>query len=160
MIKFHRLVGLAAALLLSTGVCADGIEVEGAWTRATIPGQKEAMVYLSVTSKQNATIVGVSSKAARTGEMHRMEHANGMMKMYQVKSIGLPANERMEMSQHGYHLVLSGLKAPLKEGESVPLILSIEIEGKRAVAVEAMAEVRALGGSAKPAAEDHHEHHH
>lgn len=144
----YRLIGMLAALLLSAGVHAGDIQVEGAWTRATLPGQDMAMVYMSITSKQAATIAGVTSKVSRTAEMHTMEHKGGMMKMYQVKSISLPANERMEMNMHGYHLVLGGLKEPLKEGTAVPLTLNIEMADKSSVKVDVQAEVRPL----KPAA--------
>ncbi|MDO8263923.1 MAG: copper chaperone PCu(A)C [Gallionella sp.] len=144
MTRFYRFGGLLAALLLSASAYAGDIQVERAWTRATTPGQDKAMVYMSITSAQNATIVGVSSKASKTAEMHTMEHKNGTMKMYQVKSISLPANGRMEMSLHGYHLELAGLKAPLKAGETVPLMLNIEMADKRMVKVDVLAEIRSL----------------
>ncbi len=145
MTRFHRFGGLLAALFLSASVyAADDIKVEGAWTRATAPGQSEAMVYMSITSAQNATITGVSSNAAKAAEMHAAEHKGGMMRMYEVKSINLPANERMDMNMHGYHLVLSGLKAPLKAGKTVPLTLNIEMADKRKVKVDVQAEVRPL----------------
>lgn len=144
MAKFYRFAGLLAALFLSTSVYAGDIQVEGAWTRATLPGQDMVMVYMSITSKQAATIVGVSSKASKTAEMHTMEHKGGMMKMYEVKSIRLPANERLEMTMHGYHLVLGGVKAPLKAGATVPLTLNIEMADKSMVKVDVQAEVRPL----------------
>ena len=149
MINLYRFGGLLAALLLSASAYAGDIQVEGAWTRATLPGQDMAMVYMSITSKQNATIVGVSSNASKAAEMHTMEHKGGMMKMYQVKSIGLPANARLDMNMHGYHLVLAGLKAPLKAGATVPLTLNIEMADKRSVKVDVQVEVRPLKESKK-----------
>ncbi|MDD5299349.1 MAG: copper chaperone PCu(A)C [Gallionella sp.] len=144
MTKFYRFGGLLAALLLCTGVYADDIQVEGARTRATVPGQETAMVYFSITSKQPATLVGASSAASKTAELHLMTHKNGMMRMQEIKSIDLPANERVEMTEHGYHLVLSGLKTPLKAGATVPLTLNIEMADKRSVKVNVKAEVKPL----------------
>jgi len=141
MIKFF--VGLLAALLC-TSVYAGDVQVEGAWTRETLPGQDMAMVYMSITSKQPATLIGVSSTACKTAEMHNMEHKGGVMKMYQVKSISLPANGRMEMTMHGYHLVLNGLKTPFKAGATVPLTLNIEMPDKHTIKVDVKAEVRPL----------------
>ena len=149
MVNFYRFGGLLAALLLSATAYAGDIQVEGAWTRATLPGQDMAMVYMSITSKQAATIVGVSTKVSKAAEMHTMEHKGGMMKMYEVKSISLPANAKMEMSMHGYHLVLAGLKAPLKAGATVPLTLNIEMADKSIVKVDVQAEVRPLKNAAK-----------
>ena len=144
MAKFYRFGGLLAALLLSASVYAGDIQIEGAWTRATISGQDMAMVYMSITSAQNATIVGVSTKASKTAGMHTMEHKGGKMRMYEVKSINLPANERMNMSLHGYHLELAGLKAPLKAGETLPLTLNIEMADKSIVKIDVQAEIRPL----------------
>lgn len=149
MTRIHRIIGLLAALLFSTGAHAGDIQVEGAWTRATLPGQEMAMVYMSITSKRDATIVGVSSNAAKGAEMHTMEHKGGMMKMYEVKSISLPANERLDMNLHGYHLVLAGLKAPLKEGTTLPLTLNIEMADKQVVKVDVQVEVRPLKAAQK-----------
>ena len=158
MVNLYRFGGLLAALLLSAGAYAGDIQVEGAWTRATLPGQDTAMVYMNITSKQAATITGASSAAAKTVGMHTMEHKGGMMKMYEVKSIGLPANARMEMTLHGYHLVLSGLKAPLKAGASVPLTLNIEMADKRSAKVDVQAEVRPLKAAAQKSGADHAGH--
>ena len=131
-------------VLLSTCAYAGDILVEGAYTRATLPGQDMAMVYMSITSKQAAALVGVTTTAAKNAEMHNMEHKSGMMKMYEVKSISLQPNQRMEMGLHGYHLVLNGLKAPLAAGAHVPLTLTIETSDKHSVKLDVQAEVRPL----------------
>mgnify|MGYP001613472854 FL=1 len=54
MNKLFRFGGLLAALLLSAGVYAGDIQIEGAWVRATAPGQEEASLDFSITSKQPA----------------------------------------------------------------------------------------------------------
>jgi len=145
MTKFYRFGCLLASLLLSTSVYAGNIQVEEVWTRATAPGQDSANVYLLITSKQAATLVGVSSTASRTAEMHTMSHKNGMMKMCEVKSIDLPANKHVDMnSLHSYHLMLIGLKAPLKAGATVPLTLNVELADKHSVKVDIQAKVKPL----------------
>jgi len=48
-----KLCGVLGALLLSSSVYAGDIKVEGAWARATAPGQEVAMVDLSITSSQH-----------------------------------------------------------------------------------------------------------
>lgn len=145
MNKLFRLGGLLAALLLSASVHAGDIRVEGAWARATAPGQDAGMADLTLTSKQAATLVAVSSTVSNSVEMHSMTHEGGMMKMREVKAIALPAGQRVNLGDSGYHLMLIGLKAPLKAGDSVPLTLKVEVAGKVA-SVEAKAEIRAMGG--------------
>ena len=138
MSKLNRFGWLAAALLVSFASYAGDIEISGAWTRATAPGQDQAGVDLSITSKQPATLVGVSSAACKTVELHSMTSENGMMKMREVKAIELPAGKRVNLRESGYHLMLTGLKAPLKAGESVPLTLNIKVANQGVLKVETL----------------------
>lgn len=162
MKSLYRMGGLLAALLLSVNVYAGELSAEGAWSRATAPGQDAAMVDLSITSKQAATLVGVSSPACKAAELHSMTHEGGVMKMREVKEIALPAGKRVGLGESGYHLMLLGLKAPLKEGDAVPLTLSVRFADKRTVKVEVKAAVKPLT-EARAASQDgghmHHQHH-
>lgn len=160
MHKSYRFAGLLAALLLSASVYAGDIKVEGAWSRATAPGQDAAGVDLTITSKLPATLVGVSSPAAKTAELHSMTHGDGMMKMREVKAIELPAGTRVNLGEGGYHLMLIGLKAPLKDGENIPLTLTIRLADKSTVKVEARAEVKPLTATKDTMHEHEHEHQH
>ncbi|MGC2049504.1 MAG: copper chaperone PCu(A)C [Gallionella sp.] len=158
MHKPYRFGGLLAGLLLSASVHAGDIEISGAWTRATAPGQETAGVSLTITSKQAATLVGVSSPVAGSAELHSMKTENGMMKMREVKAIELPAGKPVNLGESGYHLMLVGLKAPLKEGETVPLTLNIKVANQSVVKIDAKAEVISLTAT-NPASDDD-EHHH
>jgi hypothetical protein len=51
-----------------------------------------------------------------------------MMKMAQVDSIDLPAGKGVNLASGGYHIMLTGLKKQLKEGDAVTLTL--EVVGK------------------------------
>jgi len=164
MSKLNRFGWLAAALLVSFSSYAAGnagdIEISGAWSRATAPGQDAAAVDMTITSKQAATLVGVSSPVAKTAELHSMTTEGGMMRMREVKSIELPAGKRVNLGESGYHLMLNGLKAPLKEGETVPLTLSIEAGKQVVMKIETRAEVRSLTGTNDASHQDEHQHMH
>ena len=96
-----------------------------------------------VTSKQEATLVGASSPASRAVELRTMSHKGSMMKTLILETIGLPANKRVDMTSiHGYHLTLTGLNAPLKAGETVPLTLDIETADKKNIKIEVRAEIK------------------
>lgn len=134
--------GVLASLLLSVNVYAGDIQVESAWARETFPGQVTGMANISVTSKLAATLVAVTSTASKAVEIHSMTHENGMMKMREVKEIELPAGETVNLSKRGYHLMLVGLKRALKQGEKIPITLSIKTSDQRTTLVKALAEVR------------------
>lgn len=162
MNKSNRLLWLAAALLASfasysyaAGNTTD-IETSGGWIRATAPGQDTAGADLSITSKQSATLIGASSPACRTVQLHSMRSENGMMIMREVQAIELPAGERVNLRKSGYHLMLVGLKAPLKEGEKVPFTLRIRVGKHRVVKIKSMAEVRSLTATETTSHDDEH----
>ncbi|TAN78259.1 MAG: copper chaperone PCu(A)C [Gallionella sp.] len=145
MTSLYRLAGLSAALLLSAGVYAGDIQIGEAWARASAPGRDSANVYLSVTGKQPATLVGASSPASASVELRTMTHKGGTMKTHTIGSVDLPANQRIDMaSEHGPHLTLVGLKSPLKAGKTVLLTLNVEMPGKRGIKVDVRAEIRPL----------------
>ena len=148
MIKLIRFGCLGSALLVSfasyAANYAGDIEITGAWTRATAPGQEAAGMDLTITSKHAATLVGVSSPSARAVELHSMTSENGMMKMRSVEAIELPAGKRVNLREGGYHLMLNGLKAPLKAGDTVPLALSVKVGRQGMVKIETQAEIKPL----------------
>jgi periplasmic copper chaperone A len=154
MTHLFRFVCLLASMLLSVSVFANDFQVEGAWARATAPGQDTAGVDLTITSKQAAILVGASSSFCKTIELHSMTmtHDSGMMKMREVPAIELPAGKRVNLGESGYHLMLIGLKAPLKAGDSVPLTLDIKVSN-HTVSIEAKAEVKPLTAT-KPMMDD------
>jgi len=160
MHKSYLFCGLLAAWLLSASVYAGDIQIEGAWSRATAPGQENASVDLSITSKQPAILQGVSSEVCRVGELHSMVQEDGMMKMREVKGIELPAGKLVNLGKSGYHLMLFGLKAPLKAGEKITLTLTFKLADNRTVKVDAVAEVKPLTATKAPSQQDKHEHMH
>lgn len=158
-----RLIGLGSllwAVLSSASVYAGDVRVENAWARATVPGQDSAMVDMTLASRQGAALTGVSSTAAGSVTLHRMAHENGMMKMREAKSLELPAGKRINLGESGYHLMLSGLKAPLRVGDTVPLTLTIRLPGQRSETIETGAEVRPLTATRSMPQEDGHGQHH
>jgi len=159
MTTLKKLLGSTGALLLSASIYAGDFQVENAWARATAPGQDVAMVDLTITSKQKATIVSLHSSASKTVELHSMEHEHGMMKMREVKTMELPAGKPVNLGEHGYHLMLIGLNAPLKAGETVPFTLGIKVNGQHALKVEAKATVKPLA-TAMPQENGHMQHRH
>jgi copper(I)-binding protein len=164
MNKLNRFGWLAAALLASFASYSHaagntaGIETSGGWIRATAPGQDQAGADLSITSKQSATLIGASSPVCKAVQLHTMTSENGMMRMREVKAIELPAGKRVNLRESGYHLMMIGLKAPLKEGDMVPLTLSIKVGKQGVVKIKTSAKVTSLTSTEVPP--DDHEHMH
>lgn len=140
------------AILLSCNVYAADIEILRAWARATAPGQDSGVVDLLLSSKQAISLIGVKSSAANSVELHTMTDNHGVMEMREIKSVPLPAGVAVSFSETGTHVMLIGLKKPLKEGTSVPLTLIFRITEKEVLEMDTEAKVR-------PLAEKMHHHH-
>lgn len=57
------------------------------------------------------------------------------MKMRPVPSITIPPGQSVALKPHGYHLMLIGLKAPLKQGERLPVTMTFARAGAQQVTV-------------------------
>jgi len=66
------------------------------------------------------------------------------MTMREVDSIELPAGEMVELKPGGYHVMLMDLQAQVKEGDEVPLTLTIENKDGSRQTLEVKAAARPL----------------
>jgi periplasmic copper chaperone A len=106
---------------------SGGIKIDQVWARATPGNVKTAAIYLTITNTGTTpeTLEGeASTPAAAHADLHEMGMTNGVMHMRAVKSPTIEPGKSVVLEPNGYHLMLTGLKAPLKEGETVPLTLS------------------------------------
>ncbi len=144
-----KLLGFAASLLFGFYCAAaiaqtGGVEVKDAWARATPGGAKNGAAYLTLLSPTGDRLTGVTSPAAKMTQLHEMANDGGVMKMREVSAIDLPAGEAVTLKPGGLHIMMMGLKHPLKPGESVPLTLTFEKSGTREVTA-AVGKVGAMG---------------
>jgi periplasmic copper chaperone A len=131
---------LASLAWAAQSALAD-VTVSSAWVRPTAPGQSVAGAYLKITSTVPASLIAVSSTAAKSVEVHEMSMADNVMKMRQVAKLELPAGKTVELKPGGYHLMLIDVAKPLAKGASVPLKLTIEDKGGKRHTVDVKAAV-------------------
>ena len=138
----------AAAFLIgavSLPAWAANISVTDVWARATMPGQKVSAAYMQIQSDADARLIGASSPAVPRVEMHEMKMDGEVMRMREVKAIDLPKGKAVKLQPGGLHIMLMNLPKPIAAGESIPLILTVESDGKQQT-VEVNAEARAPMG--------------
>ena len=150
--RFLKLVTVTISLLASVPAFAQ-ITIDNAWARATPPGAKIAAGYLTVRNAGAADkLVSVSSPAAEKVETHVTMKDGDISRMREVKGYAVPANGKLDLTPSGSHLMLVNIKAPLKEGDKVPLVLRFEKAGE----VKTELAVRPLGATS---GEHMHMHH-
>jgi len=115
------------------------LHIDHPYARATVPGQPSGGAFLSIenTGQETDTLIGVSSPAAKSAEIHTMSMDGNIMKMREVGSIELKPASKLDMIPgNGYHIMLIGLTQPLKAGDKFPLTLTFQKAGKIEVAVD------------------------
>lgn len=141
---------LMATLGLSFAVQAQNakvgnVQIENAYTRATVPGQQAAGGFMKIENKGAADqLVSARSPVAGEVQLHEMAMDGNVMKMRQVKYIAVPAGGAVELKPDGLHLMFMNINAPLIDGETVPVKLKFAKAGE----VEVKMPVNAMGASA------------
>lgn len=140
-------VVLVATLGLSGAAHAQkakvgSIEIEHAYTRATVPGQKAGAGFMKIENKGTAdTLVSATSPISGDVQLHTMTMDGNIMRMRQVKDIAVPAGGNVELKPGGLHIMFMNIKTPLKAGESIPVKLKFAKAGE----VEVKMPVDAMG---------------
>ena len=144
-------------LLIHAGLCTllagpvaaqqAAVAVTQAWARASTPSAQTGAMYVTATSSQPDRLTGASTPVAAMAELHRSEMRAGVMEMRPVPD-GLPVTPStpIHMAPGGYHIMLMGLKQPLRQGDRVPLTLTFQHAGPMTV----QAVVAGPGASAPP----------
>lgn len=153
-------IALSSLLVLSTGaaLAADykvgDLTISDPWSRALPPNAPAGAAYFTVTNQGQAQdrLVGAASDVAGKAELHTHVKAGEMMRMQKVDAVDIPAGGEATFAPGGNHVMLIGLKRPLKDGEQFPLTLEFEKAGK--VRVEVPVRADAQGGM------QHHDHAH
>lgn len=149
--KNPRLVISLVASLLAAPFSVPAysqVTVGDPWIRGTVSGQTVTGAFMRLTSTTDTQLVGATSPAAKTVEIHEMTNEGGMMKMRALPALALPAGKRVDLAPGGYHMMLVDLVQPLNVGESVPLTLTFSDKAGNKQTVEVKAVVKSLTTSA------------
>ena len=132
---------LVAVFLTIPGARADemknGIMVMEPWAPPSLAGAHNAPAYFTLMNHGDTVdrLVSLSTPVADKAEIHREAVTNGVMRMRPTGPLTLEPGEMITLKPGGFHVMLLGLKEPLKTGERLPLTLTFEKAG--AMTVEA-----------------------
>lgn len=134
----------------STAVSAHGtkagdLRIDHPYATPTLPGQTTGAVYfraLHNTGDLPDELLSARTAVATTAELHHMQMDGEVMRMRAVPAIVLPPHAELRL-RHGSgaqpggsdHLMLRGLKAPLKDGDRFAVTLRFRRAGEREVTV-------------------------
>lgn len=125
--RLHHLAAAAALVAAPAAAKAPAVHVDG-WARA---GATSSAAYLSIHNGQRSAdrLLSVASPVARSVSVHNSRMEGGVMRMRAAGPLPVAAGGRIAMKPGGLHVMLMGLKAPLRPGSRLPLTLRFERAG-------------------------------
>ena len=126
--------GLASAAVADAAT--GGPTVPDAWARATPPGVTTGAVYLTIMGgDETDRLIGVRTDAAEAAELHTETSTGGVLTMKKLAALSVPAGAVVALAPGHEHLMLMGLKGPLRPGERIEVTLTFEHAGDMAIEV-------------------------
>jgi periplasmic copper chaperone A len=120
-----------APFLAGQAVAADyrvgSLDISQPWARATPKGASTGAAYLTASNggSQTERLSCASSAAAAKCQIHDMAMDNGVMKMRPVEGgLEIKPGQTVTLKPGAYHIMLEGLKAPLKAGDTLKATLT------------------------------------
>ena len=153
MSSSHRTGALAALTLAALVACqaplaaqdfATGdLVIKRPWARATPKGAQVGAGYLTIVNKGTVPdqLVTGSFAAAAGFEIHDMAMDKGVMRMRPTGPVDIPAGGTLVLSPSGKHVMLTGLKQGLQQGQTIDGSLTF----KRAGTVPIRFDVEGIG---------------
>ena len=149
---------VAATLAIAAPAAFADVTVTQPWVRGTVPPQKATGAFMRLQSTTDAKLVAASSPAAKLVEIHEMAMVNNVMRMRPVAEVALPAGKSVDFKPGGYHIMLMGIEHQLKDGDSVPITLTVRNADGKTQTIEVKAPVRALTARAPTQGMSHDKH--
>ena len=101
-------------------------QIEGAWVRATVPGQQATGAFMTITASSDSKLLSAQSPVAKIVQVHQSTIKNDVMRMQPVEFVALPAGKAVILDPHSYHIMLIDLMKQVKEGDQVLVNLTVE----------------------------------
>lgn len=132
--RVKRLLSALALLFIATfgmayaGPANGGVTAIDPYLSEAPPGATNAAAYMEIRNSGGAevTLVKVSSPVSRSAELHTHVHENGLMRMLSLKEVVIQVDTTFTFEPGAHHIMLIGLKRPIKTGDTVPITLTFE----------------------------------
>jgi copper(I)-binding protein len=120
---------LAGGLLLSAGALAgsaDAVSVDQPYVRLAPPNAPATGAFMVIRNggDKDVRVVRADNPVSRVTELHTHLNEGGVMKMRPVAAIEVKAKGKAVLEPGGLHVMMIDLKAPMKEGDSIPITLT------------------------------------
>jgi periplasmic copper chaperone A len=145
---------LAAGLIASAGAfagAADQVTVQDPYVRLAPPNAPATAAFMVIRNAgdKDVKVVKADNPVSKVTELHTHLNEGGVMKMRPVPAIDVKAKGEAVLKPGGLHVMMIDLKAPMKEGDTVPLTLTFDDGSTKKV------DAKVVKPTAAPAAMEH-----
>ena len=149
---------LAASLMFSAGVlagAADNVPVQDPYVRLAPPNAPATGAFMVIKNNgdKDVKVLKADNPVSKVTELHTHLNEGGVMKMRPVPSIDIKAKGEAVLKPGGLHVMMIDIKAPMKEGDVVPITLSFDDGSTKQVDAKV---VRPMAGGMPPAMDHKH----
>lgn len=122
---------LAAGLFFSVGVfagAADNVAVQDPYVRLAPPNAPATGAFMVIKNNgdKDVKLVKADNPASKVTELHTHLNEGGVMKMRPVPAVDIKAKGEAVLKPGSLHIMMIELKAPMKEGDVVPITLTFD----------------------------------
>jgi copper(I)-binding protein len=145
-----RTIALAAVMTLTGATLSFAHEIKVGdllltelWSRATPSGAKVGAAYVTIENKGTVPdrLISLSTSLGKAA-VHEMSMNNGVMTMRPVEGgLTIAPGQKVTLSPGGFHVMVTDLTGPFKEGELLHVTLKFEKAGE----VDATFHIRSVG---------------
>jgi copper(I)-binding protein len=137
---------IAILLSLLAAACDGGhvrpeLKPTGGWARESVPGQTTAAAYFTIINNGTGSdrLIGITSVAASHAMLHATATEGGVARMRHIDGgLEIPSKTAVELSPGRTHVMLAGLKRPLRRGEEIELQLKFERSGEKQAVIKVL----------------------
>ncbi|MEL0068260.1 MAG: copper chaperone PCu(A)C [Gammaproteobacteria bacterium] len=121
--------------LISNVHASESLQFEHSWIRLTPPVSKNSAGYFTVSnhSEQDITIKSITTSVAEKAELHNMTVVDGTMAMVHMPDFTIKAHQTIQFKPAGKHMMLMGLKKPLKSDQAIEVSFLLSDDTRQSV---------------------------
>ncbi len=134
-----------AGAALAHDIKVGELVIDHPYATPSLAGSATGAVYFRAIRNTGADpdqLLAARTPVAASVDLHHMQMDGNVMRMRAVPAIDLPAQSEVRLrhgsaaaASGGHHLMLLGLKAPLKDGDRFAVVLQFKRAGEREVMV-------------------------
>lgn len=138
-----RCFSLLAPLFFSAAALAAGadqISVQEPYVRLAPPNAPATAAFMVIRNAgdKDVKVVRADNPASKVTELHTHLNEGGIMKMRQVPAIEIKAKSEVKLQPGGLHVMLIDMKNAMKEGDVVPITLTLDDGSSKQVEARVM----------------------